>query len=208
MKKVKKIWGSELWIVNRKDYCGKILNLKRGFRCSLHYHKKKDETFYVARGKVLMEVGKKKWIMKYGDVQHIAPRCIHRFTGLTDAEIFEFSTHHLDSDSYRKESSGKAFRKKAYDYDGVVTTGMKLEENAPIITGRSFEEINRIEYKRVKGHPIYFNPITWSKKTLEREIKWKAEMIKKLGIEEFYENDCAVIEALKKESLQCNIIKV
>lgn len=106
MKRVKKVWGEELWIVNSK-YCGKLLFLKKGFRCSLHYHKKKDETFYIISGEVWIEVGKTEWLMKPGDVQHIPPNTLHRFTGITDAEIIEFSTHHLDSDSYRKELSGK-----------------------------------------------------------------------------------------------------
>lgn len=106
MKKVKKVWGEELIIIN-KEYCGKILSLKQGFRCSLHYHEKKDETFYILKGEVLMEADKKKWIMRIGDVQHIKPRCVHRFTGLLDSEIIEFSTKHYDSDSYRCTESGK-----------------------------------------------------------------------------------------------------
>jgi len=62
IKKIKKEWGEERWIIN-ESYCGKILLLKRNFRCSLHFHKKKDEVFYVIRGKVLMELGNKKFIM-------------------------------------------------------------------------------------------------------------------------------------------------
>src|SRR3989344_620376 len=107
-KKVPKVWGSEEWIVNY-DYCGKKLILKRGFRCSMHYHKKKDETFYINKGKVLMEANNKKRIMKEGDSIRITPGVKHRFTGLEDSEIIEFSTHHEDSDSYREEGmlSGK-----------------------------------------------------------------------------------------------------
>ena len=37
----------------------------------------------------------------------IEPNTKHRFTGLEDSEIIEFSTHHEDSDSYRDELSGK-----------------------------------------------------------------------------------------------------
>jgi len=48
VKHVEKVWGSEDWIVNR-EYCGKVLNLNKGFRCSMHYHKNKDETFYVVK---------------------------------------------------------------------------------------------------------------------------------------------------------------
>ena len=57
-KEVQKVWGSEEWIVNRA-YCGKKLILNKGFRCSMHYHKNKDETFYILKGKVLMEIDNK-----------------------------------------------------------------------------------------------------------------------------------------------------
>jgi mannose-6-phosphate isomerase-like protein (cupin superfamily) len=98
-----KVWGSEEWIVNNYAYCGKFLHLKKGKRCSLHYHKNKNETFYVLRGKVLMEVDGKEKIMKKGDIQHITPLTKHRFSGLKDSVIIEFSTHHEESDSYRVE---------------------------------------------------------------------------------------------------------
>ena len=105
-KEVQKAWGKETWIVNR-DYCGKKLVLKKGFRCSIHYHKKKDETFYIIKGKVLMETDGKKQTMLPGDSIHITPMLKHRFTGLENSEIMEFSTHHEDEDSYRVEESGK-----------------------------------------------------------------------------------------------------
>src|SRR3989338_5197239 len=107
-KEVNKVWGKEIWITNR-DYCGKKLILKEGCQCSMHHHKNKDETFYILSGKVLMEAGKEKRIMLSGDSILIMPNTKHRFTGLKDSEIMEFSTHHEDSDSYREEGmlSGK-----------------------------------------------------------------------------------------------------
>jgi len=105
-KEVPKVWGHEEVIVNR-GYCGKKLVLNKGFRCSMHYHKLKDETFYILSGKVLLEIGMKKQIMLPGDSMLIKPGQKHRFTGLEDSEIIEFSTHHEDSDSYRDELSGK-----------------------------------------------------------------------------------------------------
>ena len=56
-----------------------------------------------------MEANNKKRIMKEGDSIRITPGVKHRFTGLEDSEIIEFSTHHEDSDSYREEGmlSGK-----------------------------------------------------------------------------------------------------
>jgi len=105
IKTVPKSWGKEEWIVNTKDYCGKKLHLYKGKRCSLHHHKNKDETFYISEGEVLMEVGDKKWVMKKGDVQRIMPLTNHRFSGLKDSIILEFSTHHEDSDSHRVEET-------------------------------------------------------------------------------------------------------
>ena len=99
---VPKAWGSEEWIVNR-DYCGKILNLKKGFRCSYHYHKNKDETFYLQEGKIILELDGKVILMNSGDSQLINPKQKHSFIGIEDSKIFEFSTHHDNSDSYREK---------------------------------------------------------------------------------------------------------
>jgi|GEM_PF-774521 quercetin dioxygenase-like cupin family protein len=108
---VEKVWGHEEWIVNNDKYCGKRLIVKKGFRCSMHQHKIKDETFYVASGKVLMETEwnsvKSSRVMTSGDVIHIEIGMWHRFTGLDEASaLIEFSTFHMDSDSHRKEASG------------------------------------------------------------------------------------------------------
>jgi mannose-6-phosphate isomerase-like protein (cupin superfamily) len=101
-----KVWGEEHWIVNR-DYCGKKLVLWKGYRCSIHHHKVKDETFYVIKGRVLMEVNGEQRVLKTGDKQHIQIGDRHRFTGLDDSEMIEFSTHHKEDDSYRDTSSEK-----------------------------------------------------------------------------------------------------
>jgi D-lyxose ketol-isomerase len=47
---VKKVWGHERWLVN-EEYCGKELHINAGHNCSFHYHRKKSETFLVAKGK-------------------------------------------------------------------------------------------------------------------------------------------------------------
>ena len=100
-----KVWGEEHWIVNA-SYCGKKLVLREGYRCSVHYHQVKDEVFYVLSGRVLMEVDGAPRVLQPGMKQHIRPGEKHRFTGLEESEIIEFSTHHLEEDSYRDEPSG------------------------------------------------------------------------------------------------------
>ncbi|MFC1894420.1 cupin domain-containing protein [Candidatus Dependentiae bacterium] len=108
---VEKVWGHEEWIVNNPKYCGKKLVLKSGTRCSMHKHEIKDETFYILSGKILLETefeGKKEnLLMTTGDVKHIEIGMWHRFTGIVDTEIIEFSTFHMDEDSIRRELSGK-----------------------------------------------------------------------------------------------------
>lgn len=103
----KKVWGREEWIVNTDKYCGKILELNKGYRCSMHYHKNKDETFYILGGEVLLELNGSSRVMKKGDIQRIEPWIKHRFTGLKKSKIIEFSTHHEEEDSYRETQSGK-----------------------------------------------------------------------------------------------------
>ena len=117
MKVVTKVWGWEQWIANEPGYCGKILTLNRGYCCSLHFHKIKDETFYVLRGRVLLELREAAtrltrpeimtFVLRPGEAHHVKPGDLHSFIGLEDSQIVEFSTHHEDSDSYRQSQSRK-----------------------------------------------------------------------------------------------------
>src|ERR1700730_8432928 len=43
-------------IANNPDYCGKVLEIDKGKRCSLHFHKLKLESFYLRRGKLKVRV--------------------------------------------------------------------------------------------------------------------------------------------------------
>ena len=44
-------WGREIWIANNSEYCGKVLEIDKGKRCSFHFHKLKLESFYLRCGK-------------------------------------------------------------------------------------------------------------------------------------------------------------
>ncbi len=101
-------WGHEVWIHNDQRYCGKILAVRAGKKCSLHFHKKKYETFYIQSGRVHMRLrhpdgSEEEFEMKQGDVLELPQGTAHQFTGIEDAEIFEFSTEHFEEDSYRLE---------------------------------------------------------------------------------------------------------
>ena len=109
MKRVEKGWGYELWIVNKKEYCGKLLFFRKDTKCSYHYHLIKDETFYLQSGKMEILWSDKHdklslanvTIMEPGDVLHIPPKRRHMMIAYEDSELFEFSTQHFEEDSYR-----------------------------------------------------------------------------------------------------------
>jgi len=104
----KKVWGSEEWLVNNDNYCGKILTLNPGFQCSYHYHKKKDETFYVLEGLVYLKLEGEEIILHPSDSQRILPGQRHQFASLDGiSKLIEISTHHEEDDSYRESESDK-----------------------------------------------------------------------------------------------------
>jgi len=105
---VPKGWGFEKWIVNNDEYCGKLLYFVKGKRCSWHYHVLKDEVFYIQSGKMLVKYSDeddlkeaKEVILERGDNFHVYRGLRHQMVALEDTELFEFSTKHLDEDSYR-----------------------------------------------------------------------------------------------------------
>ena len=104
---VPKGWGEEIIIENNELYCGKILIFKEGCKFSIHYHMNKDETWWVEYGEFIY-----RWIdtetaemnqvkLEEGDVVRQRPGQPHQLEAISNGRIFEVSTHHEDSDSYR-----------------------------------------------------------------------------------------------------------
>ena len=108
IKRVEKGWGYELWIVNKQEYCGKLLFFNKGKMCSWHYHKVKDEVFYVQSGKLIVRYGysddsnkSNTVILESGDNFYVPSGLRHQMEALENTELFEFSTQHFDEDSIR-----------------------------------------------------------------------------------------------------------
>lgn len=106
---VEKPWGSELWYAAEKEYAGKVLDIKEGYRSSLHYHKKKKETMCVVEGEVRIEKEDgDSFILKRGQCITIEPGEKHRIIPLKDSRILESSTPELDdvvrvADDYKRD---------------------------------------------------------------------------------------------------------
>ncbi len=108
IKFVPKGWGFEKWIHNSNLYCGKLLYFVKHKKCSWHFHKIKDEVFYVQSGKIIVRYSEaddikkcKSIILEKGDNFHVPKGLRHQMEALEDTELFEFSTQHFDSDSHR-----------------------------------------------------------------------------------------------------------
>ena len=101
-------WGYEKWIVNKEDYCGKLLHMIKWKKCSWHYHTLKDETFYLQDGKILLRYSDeddiekaKEIVLNRGDKFHVYRGLRHQMFALEDTDLFEFSTQHFEHDSNR-----------------------------------------------------------------------------------------------------------
>lgn len=110
--KVEKPWGYELLYAHTDAYVGKILHLEAGHRLSLQYHRLKDETIYLLKGllELEMEDGGKmvRMEMTPGNCRHIPPGTKHRMKALKDCHILEVSTPHLDDVVRLEDDYGRA----------------------------------------------------------------------------------------------------
>jgi mannose-6-phosphate isomerase-like protein (cupin superfamily) len=105
---VPKGWGREVWIANNDRYCGKILEIRKGKKLSLHYHKLKTESFYLRSGRLIIRIKESPESTEIEEFELAAGECmdvpiglVHQMEAIEDAELFEFSTQHFDSDSHR-----------------------------------------------------------------------------------------------------------
>ena len=106
VEKIEKGWGYELILIN-KEYCGKILHFNKNSKMSMHFHMKKNETWYILDGEFIF-----RWIdtnnakivediLRKGDSITISEGLPHQLETIEGGELFEVSTHHYDNDSYR-----------------------------------------------------------------------------------------------------------
>ena len=107
--KVDKGWGYEImWATNEK-YCGKIMFFeKKGNKFSMHFHKDKDETWFVNEGSFIV-----RWLdtstatlfthtLTQGMTWHNPPLRPHQLEALEDgSSVTEVSTADSVEDNYR-----------------------------------------------------------------------------------------------------------
>ena len=113
MKVIHKQWGSEKFIDNRPEYCGKFLTFQKGKKLSWHHHNgeiKKTETFYLLTGLLKVFLSEEDDISKAdvvymnpGDRLFIYPGLRHRMYAIEDSVLLEISTQDSPECSIRIE---------------------------------------------------------------------------------------------------------
>ncbi len=122
-KKIKKPWGYEIhWTPLNLPYVGKILHINVGKRLSLQYHDKKQETWYIIKGKakVIWDNEQKELVetkLEYGKGYTCTVGQRHRLIAIADCDIIEVSTPEIGityrlEDDYRRPDETEELRKK------------------------------------------------------------------------------------------------
>lgn len=121
-KRVEKPWGYEIhWTPDDLPYMGKILHINAGKRLSLQRHDKKQETWYMMKGRAKLvwdnennELIETELQYSQGYTCKIGQR--HRLVGITDCDIVEVSTPEIGTterleDDYSRPDETEALRK-------------------------------------------------------------------------------------------------
>ncbi len=119
---VPKPWGHETIWAATSGYIGKILHIKAGHALSVQYHNEKDETIYLLSGELVYRVQEgdarqggvaasgeaMKYVeLKRGEAFRISPGTVHQMEAITDCDILEVSTNHLDDVVRLKDRYGR-----------------------------------------------------------------------------------------------------
>jgi quercetin dioxygenase-like cupin family protein len=111
---VPKPWGHEVIWAKTPLYVGKVLHIKAGQALSVQYHNQKDETIHLLSGEMIYRVKEgdtlKEVSLRAGESFRNKPGTIHQMEAVTDCDVLEASTPHLDdvvrlSDRYGREGT-------------------------------------------------------------------------------------------------------
>jgi mannose-6-phosphate isomerase len=111
--RVEKPWGYELIWARTEEYVGKILHVAAGESLSLQYHEVKDETIFLFTGEMRFWAGPSAEELAEvdlgpGEAFRVAPGTVHRMQAVTDCDILEVSTPHLDDVVRIQDRYGRA----------------------------------------------------------------------------------------------------
>lgn len=112
-RRVEKPWGHELIWAETELYVGKILHVKAGHALSVQKHEVKDEMLHLLSGQIELWAGPSPEAMvdvhlSLGESFRVVPHTVHRIVAVTDADVLEASTPHLDDVVRFQDRYGRA----------------------------------------------------------------------------------------------------
>jgi mannose-6-phosphate isomerase-like protein (cupin superfamily) len=97
IKRIDKPWGWEEILEENQEYVLKRIFMYKGHRCSLQYHKFKQETIYVLYGDLTIIINDNSTIYPTNSTVTIRPFDKHRMEAVQNGVMYlECSTPHLD----------------------------------------------------------------------------------------------------------------
>jgi mannose-6-phosphate isomerase-like protein (cupin superfamily) len=107
--KNKKDWGEEISWPSILGVHGKILYIKSGHGTCLKYNPRKNESFYILSGEVIVRYGSEQNVLhndynklieerlNLGDCLNVQSGCPYKIIALTDAEVIEIGDQFSDT---------------------------------------------------------------------------------------------------------------
>jgi hypothetical protein len=100
---------------------------------------------------------------------------------------------------------------KGFDLDGVITIGIFPGPDDVIISGRSVDEaLDTLLALRALGikNQVFFSPVEVVEKNETRSGTFKARVIRRLGITQFFEDSYEQAAIIKKLCPSCAIVMI
>lgn len=110
---VRKPWGWENRFAVTERYLGKVIHINAGEMLSLQYHRHKDETIFITRGTMDLQLENAQGVLEThrltpGMSRRIAPGRQHRMIAEDECEFFEVSSPEIDDVVRLEDKYGRA----------------------------------------------------------------------------------------------------
>lgn len=106
----KKVWGTTALIFDENNVIIHYLNINKKGYCSEHFHKHKDNIFYIISGILKITIFKKHkqdiYMLRSGDTIKIPAESYHIFEAISNVQCIEVYSIKLDNDDIIRRTVG------------------------------------------------------------------------------------------------------
>jgi len=98
-------WGATIINCINREYCKKLIILLPGQKHPGHFHRKKEETFHILYGDMVINLKGEEKEYRAGDMVVVEREAEHAFSSKTGAVFEEVSTTHYKDDSFYEDDA-------------------------------------------------------------------------------------------------------